>query len=267
MPERTTAAGHWADQLAAWAIPTEILDQAPQSPWLLPLALFQVPDGDAQPAPASPSDRLGLEALPDSGSVLDVGCGGGRAAFALAPPAASVTGVDEKSYMLQSFAATAQERGLAHEELQGSWPDVAERAPVADVVTCHHVAYNVPELGLFAVRLAEHARHRVVMELSWRHPLARLSPLWQRFWQLDRPDGPTAEDALAVFQDAGLPVRLERWADVAPARDAVLTPQQQVEIARIRLCLSPDRDPEVAQALAELGAQQPREVATLWWDV
>jgi hypothetical protein len=40
-----------------------------------------------------------------------------------------------------------------------------------------------------------------------------------------------------------------------------------VRFARIRLCLTEDRDAEVAAALIELGDEQPREVATLWWDV
>ena len=32
----TAAARRWADQLAAWAIPDEILATAPESPWSLP---------------------------------------------------------------------------------------------------------------------------------------------------------------------------------------------------------------------------------------
>jgi SAM-dependent methyltransferase len=267
MPDAVAPSRHWADQLAAWAIPSDILDQAPQSPWLLPLALFQVPDDpDARRAEPSRSDLRALEALPEGGSVLDIGCGGGRAAFAIAPPAAIVIGVDEKPYMLESFAAAAQARGLQHRELRGNWPELSAGTPIADLVTCHHVAYNVPDLGPFAQALGRHARRRVVMELSWRHPLARLSPLWQRFWQLQRPAGPSAEDAAELLRAIGLPVRLERWSDTGPARDAELTVQQQVEIARIRLCLTPDRDPEVAEALADLGPLQPREVATLWWD-
>src|SRR5512146_2244172 len=85
-----TAADQWRDERAAGAIPPEILEQAPEPPWGLPPELFRADD---QP-PESPSRDRAREALPDGGSVLDVGCGGGAASLALVPPAASVTGVD-----------------------------------------------------------------------------------------------------------------------------------------------------------------------------
>ena len=40
-----TAAGNiWRESLAAWAIPKEILDQAPENPWIHPPVMFQLPD-------------------------------------------------------------------------------------------------------------------------------------------------------------------------------------------------------------------------------
>ena len=41
---------------------------------------------------------------------------------------------------------------------------------------------------------------------------------------------------------------------------------ERVRFARIRLCLTEDRDAEVAAALLEQKDAKPRRVATLWWD-
>ena len=260
-----SAALAWAEELSAWGVPQEILDQAPQSPWIMPLALFRVP-ADGEP-PDSPSRRRAREVLPDGGTVLDVGCGGGRASLGLVPPAARVIGVDERPQMLQAFGEAAQARGVAHEEIHGTWPEVAGRAPMADVVVCHHVVYNVPELASFAVALSAHARRRVVLELGQRHPLSHLSPLWQHFWGLIRPEGPTAETALQVLREGGLPARLDLWDDPVPLRESRLTPEELVEFIRIRLCLPADRDAEIAQTLQRLPPPTPRVTATMWWDV
>lgn len=257
------AAAHWARSLAAWGIPQEILDQAPESPWIHPVALF-VASGEE---PDTPSHRAAREALPDGGTLLDVGCGGGRAAFAAARPGTRVVGVDHQQGMLDTFAAEAERRGLAHAEVLGDWPAVEDVTPHADVVTCHHVAFNVADLGPFALALTRTARRRVVLELPQRHPLARMAPLWRRFWDLERPDGPTAADAAAVLREAGLDVRLEEWDDPAPPREAAIDPAEHVRYTRVRLCLPADRDAEVAAALAEQPPAGPRRLATITWDV
>jgi hypothetical protein len=41
----------------------------------------------------------------------------------------------------------------------------------------------------------------------------------------------------------------------------------RIKYARIRLCLTEDRDAEVAAALLDQQDATPRQVATLWWDV
>jgi SAM-dependent methyltransferase len=259
------AALAWAEQLLSWALPQKILDQAPQPPWIPPLAMFEVRADDE--FPDTPSSRRAREALPADGTVLDVGCGGGRASLALVPPAARLIGVDERPQMVAAFANIAAARGVAHEECQGTWPDVANQVPVADVVVCHHVIFNVPDLAPFAVALSAHARQRVVLELGQRHPQAYLSPLWLRFWGLARPEGPTAETALQVLREVGLPARLDLWTDPVPSRYFRLTPQEQVEFVRIRLCLTAERDVEIAETLQRLPPRFPRVTATVWWDV
>lgn len=254
----TTAAQQWSDDLAAWAIPDEILAQAPESPWVHPVRMFSVDDE----VPDSPSHRRAREVLPDRGSVLDVGCGGGRASMALVPPAGTVVGVDSRPEMLAAYADAAERRGVHHAEVLGRWP--AAEADKADVVVCHHVVYDVPDLVPFVQQLHSHARHRVVLELSAEHPLAHLAPYWRRFWDLDRPDGPTAHDCLLVLREAGIDAHLEEWDDDRPW--GRLDPDETVRVLRTRLCLPASRDAEVAAAIAATPDRGPRRTATVWWD-
>ncbi len=259
--EQRSAQQRWAEQLQGWAVPQQILDQAPVSPWQLPVELFTAPP---QPQPATPSARLAAAALPAGGSVLDVGCGGGRAAMALADRAALVIGVDRQPDMLSAFAAAAGQHGLAHLEVRGDWPEVAGQVPVTDVALAHHVVYNVARLTEFVTALAEHARHRVVLELTTRHPLAHLAPYWRHFWGLERPAGPGPEDLLAVLREAGLRPQLRTWSAPGPPPDP-----DRVRRNRIRLCLTEDRDAELAGLMAAdpgQGDPPPRELATVWWD-
>ena len=258
----TTAAEKWRDDLASWAIPDEIRAQAPQDPWIHPVAQFLAPDG---PIPDSPAHAAAREALPTDGSVLDVGCGGGRAALALVPPAGLLIGVDHQQGMLDAFAEAAAKRGVASEAILGDWPDVAPVTPIADVVVCHHVAYNVWELPAFVDALSAHARRRVVLELPVRHPLSWMNPLWKEFWDLDRPTSPTADDALTVIRDAGYDAHLVEFDDVTER--IPLDPRAQAESACIRLCLPIDRADEVAAAVQAADAGMPRRLAAIWWDV
>lgn len=256
----TTAAQRWADDLAAWAIPRAILDQAATPPWIHPVAQFIAPDGDI---PDSPSHDAARTALPVDGVVLDVGCGGGRAAMALTPPAGHLIGVDHQQVMLDSFTDAATRRGVRAATYLGEWPDIADVVPLADVVVCHHVVYNVPALPEFLSALDAHARHRVVLELPTRHPLSWLNPLWEHFWDLERPMRPTADDVVAVARECGFTARIAEFDDVA--QRIPLDPQAQAEAACIRLCLPTSRAAEVAEAIAGLPAQ-PRRLAAIWWD-
>ena len=88
----SSAAERWADQLAGWAIPPEILAAAPESPWAFSPSLFRAPDPDD--GDDSPSLRRALEALDEGGTLLDVGAGAGAAGLPVAmwwPPARRVT--------------------------------------------------------------------------------------------------------------------------------------------------------------------------------
>jgi len=268
VPDPTTTDGEsqhdararWAEQLAAWAIPEEILSGAPEPPWGFPAAVFRAA---ARPSePASPARAAALGALPAGGSVLDVGCGGGAAALGLVPPAGRLTGVDASAELIALFATDAEAAGVAHSEVHGTWPEVAPAVPDADVVVCAHVVYNVSDIGPFVAALTDHARRRVVVELTARHPLCATAPLWRRFWDIERPQGPSADDLLDVL--SGLGVRPEVARGSRPAhRDR--TDPAQLAMVRRQLCLPASREPEVAAALAEL-PDRPVEVVAMWWD-
>lgn len=253
----------WRSDLESWAIPDEILSAAPESPWIHPVSMFTAADDVAD----SPSHRRAREALPADGSVLDVGCGGGRAAMALVPPAGAVIGVDQQQAMLDAFADAALRRGVRSHEYLGQWPDVADDVPMCDVVVCHHVAFNVAAIGPFLQALDSHALTRVVLEVPMQHPTSNMSPLWKRFWDLDRPTRPTATDLWAIACALGFDAHLEEWDDESWGSRVALPDAERVRFARIRLCLTEDKDAEVAAALIEAADSNPRPVARLWWDV
>lgn len=255
------AAQQWQADLAAWAIPEEILRQAPQSPWIHPVAMFTV-TGEV---PDSPSHARAREAVA-GGTLLDVGCGGGRATMAIADEVSLAIGVDSSAQMLQAYATAAQARGLAYRTIEGTWPDVAGTTPDGDVVVCHHVVYNVAQIVPFLQALHDHARRRVVVELPVQHPLSSMNPLWERFWGLRRPTRPTAMDLVAIVDALGFAPQVQIWQDEQWGARVALPDEERVRYARIRLCLTEDRDAEIAAELLQQQDARPREVATVWWD-
>lgn len=251
-PHITEAAARWADRLERWAIPEEILAQAPVSPWAHDTATFAVDDTLDPNTPAAEIARAVLPAV--GGSVLDVGCGGGRAAMSLVPPAEQVIGVDQNPAMLAEFTRAAAVAGARSTTVEGRWPDAAVVTPAADVVVCHHVAYNVADIEPFLFALTAHARLAVVLVLPPHHPLSAWNDAWRHFWGLERPTEPTADDLAEVL--AGLGLDAERW-DVPrpPLARATDDPVSRVQSARRRLCLTEDRDDELA---AYLDTHEPR---------
>lgn len=252
---------NWSLSLKSWGIPQEILDQAPQSPWIHPVANFR-PEGNLMVE--TPSRLRALEALASktNPSVLDVGCGGGRGAFGLTPPAVRVIGVDHQQGMLDVFADEAKQRGLEVKTILGDWPDVSAETPVADVVVCHHVYYNVQDIAPFAQALHEHATSRVVIELPQQHPLSSLSEYWKHFWNFDRPTSPTAHDAREAMESLGFDSHLELFEVAGSSRSVT---DEDVEHTRIRLCLPESRDEEI-RTFMESHPAGNRQLATIWWD-
>ncbi len=271
-----TEAARWRDQLAAWAIPEEILAAAPEPPWGFSTELFRRRAEGAVRAAPTPTTRRALEALPEGGTVLDVGVGGGAMSLPLAERAGTIVGLDAQPDMVALFRTGAAAVGVDAQIVIGTWPDAVDQVDVVDVAIAGHVAYNVPALGPFAVALGTSARRRALLELTERHPLAWMSDLWAHFHGLARPDGPTAEDARAVLAEIGIVAQREdRLVISAEAGGGFARREEAIHLVRKRLCLPADRDGEIAERLGDrlrkidelwdVGAAK-RTIVTLWWD-
>ena len=256
---QTESGDKWRAALAAWAIPASILEQAPENPWIHPPALFQIPDTIID----SISHQRAREALPEAGRVLDIGCGGGIAAFALTPPATHVIGVDQQLDMLAMFQANAQVREVNSEIFDGLWPAIADSVPVADVATAHHVVYNVAQIEEFLLAMNSHATSRVVLEAPQQHPLSTSATLWKHFWNFDRPSEPTPSYLISVLAELGIAAHLELWEGVMRRESSL---EQLAHYSRIRLCLPADRESEVLEFLIAHPPVATRKLATIWWE-
>lgn len=261
-PAEPTAADRWREQLAAWTLPDEIVAAAAVSPWGFDAPAFAVDDTIDRD---TVSARWAREVLPPvGGTVLDVGCGGGRSSLPLVPPATELIGVDPRGAMLDEFVAAATRAGVARRTFHGRWPDVADITPIADVAMCHHVVYDVAEIDPFLVALTARARLAVVVELPTRHPMAAWSEGFMHFWQLDRPTGPVADDLIAVVRELGFDPEVS----VSPRRRLSAwsaDPDRLVPMARRRWCLPESRDDEIAAFLAEHPPAFVPDVVTLRW--
>ena len=228
--EAEPAASRWARLLGEWGLPQHIVDQAPESPWGHDTRRFEVDDTlDRE----STSARWAREVLPPAGgTVLDVGCGGGRSSLTLIPPANELIGVDRSGAMLDAFVEAATRVGVARRTVHGSWPDVSPYTPIAEVTT--------------------------------RHPMSAWSPGLEHFWGLERPAGPTGDDLVAVISELGLdPEHTTSARGPLPAFAA--DPEQLLPMARRRLCLGPERDDELAAWLVDHPLPWPDRVATIRW--
>jgi SAM-dependent methyltransferase len=262
----------WRSDLAAWAIPEHITAAVSESPWVLPRGVFARRADRVAAGPSGPSFERAWAALEPPGSVLDVGSGAGAGCLPLLPRCTALTAVDTEPDMLSLLADRAAPSGIQPRLVVGEWPDVAAEAGPADVVTCHHVTYNVANIEPFLAALTAAARRIVVVEMTATHPLVTLNALWLRFHGLVRPDGPSADDLLAILAAMGVRARARRWQ--RPSGRDYESFAELTDVTRRRLCLPPERAGEVAEALADVGVdpERPadlgssgRDVVTIWW--
>jgi SAM-dependent methyltransferase len=273
VPDLADRLDRWRSDLDAWAIPEHITAAVTESPWVLPRQVFARRADRVRAEPSGPSYERAWAALDPPGSVLDVGAGAGAACLPLLARTTSLTAVDTDSGMLEKISERAAPSGRAARTVLGRWPEAAPEAGPADVVTCHHVLYNAPEAEPFVAALTASARRLVVVEMTARHPLVVLNPLWLRFHGLPRPLSPTAEDLVEIVTAMGLRPGHQAWC--RPGGRDYASFAELADVTRRRLCLPPERAREVAAALADSGVDPDhpadlgssgREVVTIWWD-
>lgn len=131
------------------------------------------------------------------------------------------------------------------------------------MVVSHNVLYNVPNVVEFAQAAHAHARHRVIFEITELHPQTVRKPLWKHFWDLDRPDQPTASLVLAALEKAGIPAFSEKT--VATPRNDSRATSVEAEFWCRQLCLPANRADEVGAMVEKI--QFPKDRVSIWWDV
>lgn len=282
--EPVTALTDWADQLEAWRIPPHLLEMAADSPWVLPRSVF-IQRADRQLAdPIGATFTEAVDALAEPGTVLDVGAAAGATSLPLVGRAqvTSITALDSDAELLDAFAARATatfataalatDAGVPVTFIRGQWPDLAAEAGTADVVLAGNVLYNVADLTPFVTALTAAARRTVIVEMAERHPLTELNDLWRHFHQIDRPTGPTVDDAVAALAEIGVTPRVRRWRRPPEAEHASY--DDLLEVTRRRLCLPIDALPEIDDFLRRTGVDPAippdlgssgRALATLVW--
>ncbi|MCG5217813.1 methyltransferase domain-containing protein [Streptosporangium soli] len=268
MTERSTdspaaLAARWRADLERWAIPAEIAANAPVNPWGHAVDRFARRTDASLARPGGPTFERVLAALPEGGTLLDVGAGTGAAGLPAAKDRrARLIAVDENAGMLARLGELSPEAVT----IEGRWPDIADKVPVADVAMCAHVVFNVPDLAEFFAALTAHARRRVVVELPEEHPTSWAAPLWAHFHGVTRPVTPTARDAVDLAAAMGHDVDEETY----PAPDDLFESVEELAgSACRRLCLDPARAAEVADAALVLGVWPlpPRRWTTMSWEV
>ena len=260
--QAATAAQRWDQAMAEWAIPQAILDAAPRQPFVFIPEMF---------AAAEPGTfELSLSNRPRRGGLGRWGLGARRRlrgrGRSLRGHAYSHQGDRHRPPTPTCWSCSR--RPPRSEASPPLWspargPRWADETPVADVVVCHNVLYNVTGIAPFVAALDAHARRRVVIEITPKHPQDRRRKLWRHFWDLDRPREPTASTAVDVLVEAGLSPVVEE--SLLP-EDRFASKRSDLEAAHWcrYMCLPPEREAEVAALVAE--APFPRERVTIWWD-
>jgi release factor glutamine methyltransferase len=170
----TRAAETWAEALAAWAIPPDILAEAPEDPWAYPVGHF-IRAAEESLVRDTPSLHRALEALPVGGKVLDVGCGAGAASLPLAAHASVLVGVDESEGMLAVARSVVPRARVVRARLEdplpvGPFDLVVSNPPYVANVEAATLPASVrdwePPIALFSSRDGMSATQSIIREAA-----------------------------------------------------------------------------------------------------
>ncbi|MFJ9392824.1 class I SAM-dependent methyltransferase [Nocardioides sp. NPDC101246] len=170
-------------------------------------------------------------------TALDVGCGQGTQAIELAARGVEVTGIDPSRDLLETLAATAKERGVTVETLQGTLEDLDRLvgATKYDLVTAHGLMMYLDDPEAAVSALAARVAGGGTLSITFRNGAAlAYRPGLRRQWQraLASFDATTyvnelgaearahtLEEMTAWCEASGLQV--ERWYGVRVLTDGV----------------------------------------------
>ena len=202
----------WRRLLEDWALPDELLEAVPDSPygwsaglWERRAQLAREQGGDS-PTAAAVRGLLG-----EAGSLLDVGAGTGRASL-LHADNHSLTAVEQNPDLAAGLRRRAADLGIKVDVIEGSWPEVAGSVTGHEVALCAHVVYDTQDIEQFLFELQRHALRGVVIELTPDHPWSGLTSYYQALHEIDRPDGPNYLDFVEVVEQVcDVRPRVEVW--------------------------------------------------------
>lgn len=269
-----TAAEEWASQLDAWEIPQHLLDQMDGSPYGWPQAMWKRRSELSKVESREPrTTEIVRSMLGDTGSLIDIGAGRGRASLPLAAAGHHLTAVEPDPAMAAGLREEAAEMGVEIEIVEQRWPQAAATAPKAMVVMAAHVVYDCRDIAAFIGAMHASATEGVVIELTESHPWSSLAPYYLALHGLERPAGPTVEDLVAVVEEVlGVEPVVERWS--RPGQMWFADWDEILEFYGRRLVLPLQRRHELRPLLESSVVEREgrlffgdddRQLATTWW--
>lgn len=256
----------WSENLAKWAVPDNIPELVNASPWKLNPEKF-LPTPERSDTPTIEIVRTLLAASPKGygRSILDIGCGAGGISIAVAKEVDGIIGIDASREMLNAFDNAYRQRGLDLKKLkliEGKWPEISDQADKASVVVCANVVYNVPDIEEFISALDHNALSAVVIELHEYHPHYVANSVWKHFWNVDRPELPTAQDFVEIVESLGIEVEIASfYRDTEGIRGI---DDEFVESMAQRACIDSTRLAELREFLERNPVDRP-PYRLIWW--
>jgi SAM-dependent methyltransferase len=200
-------------------------------------------------------NRLVREVTPST-TVLDVGGGAGRFALPLALRCQHVTVVEPSPSMRESLCQTAAEAGIANISIVAKrWEEAAVEP--ADVVLSAHVIYMIEDICAFVMKLAAHARDKVLMPTFMRPLMTRYAPFWRWVHGEEMHELPGSIEFMPVLWDMDIYPDVEMF-EPMPFR-AFKDRQAALETLRRRTHVMPDTEEDIRlqQAMRELLMETP----------
>jgi len=209
--------------------------------------------------------------------ILDVGAGTGRHALPLARQVRTVFAVDPSPAMLHFLREDAEAEGLRNVEvIEGSWPEVADRVPSADIAISAHVLYPIEDVVGFLQALDAQARRLCALQLMVWQPWFDQVGLWEGMHGQPRLPQPTYIDALNLLHQLGCYASVEiGWIETQRQFDSL---DEAVErfAETVAVGEAPELRRRLRDALAERLEAAPGgrltlpsrryPIATVWWE-